>query len=256
MPVRPLHILVYSDPSGGKSTFLATLPKPMKVLSFDPFGKETPYTRVGTPGPIELEGDIPVQRIYSRKDSKKMLVQIEHFLDQDPRGGLAYQQYLSRMATFDSTGEAGQWASVVLDSVTFLEIAARKHAQYVLNPYTKEPRQWYATSTEACEEQLMLRFGSLRCNVGIACHIDDSKSDMHGNTIRVPNAPGRLRKHLASAYTEFYRLFIQQEEDGGATRWLQTQPDDEWAAGSMIEGIDRFVEPHYKALRKAMENEP
>lgn len=102
----------------------------------------------------------------------------------------------------------------------------------------------------------MLRFGSLRCNVGIACHIDDSKSDMHGNTIRVPNAPGRLRKHLASAYTEFYRLVVQQEEDGTSTRWLQTQPDDEWAAGSMIEGLPKWVEPDYRALKKAMQNEP
>lgn len=254
--VRPLHVLVYSDPSGGKSTFLATLPKPLLVLSFDPFGKETPYLRVGTPNPLEVIDGVPTCKVMSRKNAEKLLVQVEHFLDQDPRGGLAYQNYLSRMARFDSNGEADFWASVVLDSVTFLEIASRKHAQYVLNPHTKEPRQWYATSTEACEEQLMLRFGSLRCNVGIACHIDDSKSDMHGNTIRVPNAPGRLRKHLASAYTEFYRLVVQQEEDGTSTRWLQTQPDDEWAAGSMIEGIDRFVEPHYKALRKAMENEP
>lgn len=253
--IRPLHIIVYSDPSGGKSTFLATLPKPMLVFSWDPLGKETPFLRAGVPGPLEDVKGVPTQKVHSKKDPAKLLVQVEHYIDSDPRSGQAYQTFLSRMARFDKNGEAANWASIVCDSVTFMELAARKHAQYVLNPTAKDPRQWYASGTETLEEQLMLRFGSLRCNVGVACHIDDSRSDIHGNSIRVPNAPGRLRKHLASAYTEFYHLCVQQDDDGNAARWLQVQPDGEWAAGTMIEGMPQFVEPTYKALKKAMEAE-
>src|SRR5579872_1605977 len=45
---RPaIHCVVYGESGARKSSFVATFPKPMLVLGFDPYGKMTPYQRGG-----------------------------------------------------------------------------------------------------------------------------------------------------------------------------------------------------------------
>jgi hypothetical protein len=43
IPRMPIHCLIYGDTGTGKSTFLATFPKPMIVFLFDPKGKDIPF---------------------------------------------------------------------------------------------------------------------------------------------------------------------------------------------------------------------
>ena len=50
-----LHALVYGDTGAGKSTFLASFPKPMLVLHFDGLGKEGPYLQYGWDGGLKNE---------------------------------------------------------------------------------------------------------------------------------------------------------------------------------------------------------
>lgn len=245
----PKHILVYSDSGGGKSTFFSTFPKPLIVFFFDPFGKERPYLRVGDPLPLEVdERGTPFRCVMSRKTGK-LLVRVEYYNDPNPHEPTAYARFLSRMAEWDRSGEVAEWKSCVLDSVTFMELSARKQSQYVLKPHTKEPRQWFADSTDACEEVLMSRFGSMAINVGVSCHVDDSKTTLHGEAIRAPNAPGRMRKFLAAGYSEVYHLSVGKNEEGEIERWLQTVADEEWMAGTQIDDLPPFVLPHYKALK-------
>jgi len=63
---RPLTMfLVYGDPGSGKTTFLSTFPKPLLVFSFDPFGKELPYLRMGHVVDAMDERGTPVRQVFS-----------------------------------------------------------------------------------------------------------------------------------------------------------------------------------------------
>ena len=55
--VKPaLHALVYGDTGAGKSTFLASFPKPMYVMHFDGLGKDGPYLQYGEDGGLKNDG--------------------------------------------------------------------------------------------------------------------------------------------------------------------------------------------------------
>jgi hypothetical protein len=122
------------------------------------------------------------------------------------------------------------YKTLVIDSVTFMEMAARKWDQFVLNPRTEEPRQWYAASTEMLEQMLMMRLRGLPVNVIILCHVDHDKDELHGTFLRMPMAPGKLRGKLASAYSEYYRAYVAKD----GTHWLQTRTDAVWSATTRI----------------------
>lgn len=243
-----IHCLVYSDSGGGKSTFAATFPKPLLVYCFDPFGKDHPYLRRGVVGEL-TEGEFgPMRRVHD--DAGKLQIQIEYFFDLNPQDPTAYERFLRRLTRLEA--DASAFKSIGLDSVTFLELAARKFAQYKLNPNTREPRQWYSYSTESCEEILLSRFGALPNHVVVCAHVDESRTNLHGDTIRAPQAPGRLRKTLASGYGELYHLFVVRGEDHTIERWLQTQPDEEWMVSSQIDAPNP-CRPSFRAMMASTE---
>lgn len=122
------------------------------------------------------------------------------------------------------------WQTVVIDSVTFMEMSARKWDQFVLNPRSEDGRQWYGASTEMLEQMLMMRLSGLQINVVILCHVDHEKDEANGTFLRVPMAPGRLRGKLASAYSEYYRLHV----DKSGEHMIQTKSDNIWSATTRI----------------------
>ncbi len=130
------------------------------------------------------------------------------------------------------------WATVVVDSVTFMEIAARMSHQFILSPRAKEPRQWWAGATDDLERMLMIRFGSLPMNVVVLAHIDEEKDELHGTFVRSPKAPGRLRKGLAAGYGELYRAYVQRDAQRVPSFWLQTRSDAMFNAASQIGAPD------------------
>lgn len=245
MAQPPIHVLCYGDSGAGKSTGVSTFPKPMLLFSFDPFGKETPYLKRGEPSDATYDNfGTPVRHVLSKKTGQP-IIQIEYYLDADPTQPEAYQRFLSRMSVLHH--EYDKWATVVLDSSTFAEIAARKWHQYKLNPSAKDPRQWYGGSTELLEEMLMIRFGSLPMNVVTVCHIDEDKDELHGFFVRNPMAPGKLKKKLPSAYGEFYRAYVTTDEKGDRVFVWQTRADKLFNAGSQIGAPDPCA-PTYQAL--------
>lgn len=263
-PTRPpLHVLLYSDSGGGKSTVAATFPKPMLVFAFDPRGKEMPYYRrpdgttygrlvnvgadeAGTPALEVLGQDADGEFLQTRIE---MYHDVLHYgpSSNKPTATNAYPRFLSRMHRLDAELAAGEWATIVIDSVTFMELCARKYAQYVVNRASKEPRQWFAYSTDAIEEMLMMRFGALPVNVVVCAHVDEDKDEVHGFFVRNPKAPGRTRKSLPSAYPEFYRACVVRDEKGDVRYQLQTAPDAVWNASSQI-GAPNPCAPDYEAL--------
>lgn len=238
------HWLLYGDPGSGKSTAAATFPKPALVFMFDPLGKDTPYLTRGEVVNATWEGT-PVKEVHG-KDGH-ILFRIEYFHDSDPQKPTAYRRFLARLVTLDK--DVAEWGikTVIIDSTTFMELAARKLSQYVLNPTSKEPRQWFAASTDTLEEVLMIRFGSLPLNVVVVSHVNEDKDELHGMYVRNPALPGRMSKRAPAGFSELYRAYTVVNRDGSRDYLWQTKPNALYNASSQINAPDPCVAT-YSAL--------
>lgn len=255
MPRLPfIHVVDYAPPGAGKSTFAATFPKPMIVLAFDPLGKEAPYLKRGLVSP-EMEGDFgqALVQVVSRKDTSKLLIQVEYFHDTevDAHGvyrPVAYQQFLKRFGTIYDEVREGKWATIVVDTLTYMELAARKMYQYDVDKTSREPRRWFASATDALEEAVMCRLGGIRTNVVILAHVDQDKDEVAGHMVFNPAAPGRLRQRLGSGYPEVYHSIQKRDKDGSVSYALQTRADSRYNCSSVFLNAPDPCEPEYKAL--------
>lgn len=246
VPYPILHVLGYGESGSGKSTFAATFPKPMIVFCFDAYGKDVVYRKRGRTTP-EYVDELGVVHQDVVNDAGELLIAIEYFHDEDPEQPGAYERFLKRMNRFDAN-ERAHYRTAVLDSVTSMELCARKMYQHKILKLSKEPRQWYAGATERLEEMLCSRFGSFRdLNVLVLAHIDQDKDELYGTFVRTPSAPGRLRSRLAAFYPEMYRANVTR--DGKNLRYsLQTRSDMMYVAFSMEAEAPDPCEPRYSAL--------
>lgn len=245
------HFLLYGDSGSGKSTSAASFPTPQLVLSFDPYGKEQPYKKEHLTKGRRIEtvtnaAGIPIEYILTKDDV--VVCQIEHYIDEDPRKPAVYSKFMTRMDTFKSEYEGWRDGTIILDSVTFMELAARKWAQYTLNPTTKEPRQWFASSTDMLEEMLMLRFGSLKMHVVVVAHVDEDKDEVNGEIIRNPSAPGRMRKRSPAGFSELYHQYVTRDEQGNRRHLWQTRNDGRWNCSTQFETTPDPCVPRFEAL--------
>lgn len=165
------------------------------------------------------------------------LVRIEHYQDTDPYNPIAYSQFLERMARL-SAGEYSEWATVVFDSTTYMELAARYESQFFLNPEAKDPRKHYGYSKERLEQALLVQVASWQTNVWVVAHIDEDKDEVAGMMVRNPALPGKLSKRAPSGFGEFYRIYSIIDEKGDKHRVLQTDMDLLYNASTMIGAPD------------------
>jgi hypothetical protein len=238
----PLHVLVYGDSGAKKSTFAATFSVcgPMLVFMFDPRGKDRPYLRAGTIGE-EYTDDLhtPCQQVLGADG--EVLIQVEHFIDAEPEQPEAYQRFRTRMQRFSK--EYDLWTTVVFDSLTFMEIAARGLDKYRINRGAKDGRQHYAASADAIEQMLGVRAGSFPMNVVVVAHIDEQRDEEHGTMIYNPAAPGRQSKKLPAGYAELYRAYVTPE----GKYLLQTEKSSQYNCASQIPAPNP-CRPEYEAL--------
>lgn len=220
---------------------------PLLVLMWDPLGKERPYLRRGRPQePVVDDYGLRTREVWHPKRDR-VLIRIEHFLNTNPQKPDAYEHFQRRILTLEDEVAEGRWGTVGLDSVTFFELAARKLHQYRLNRTAKDPRQWFAGSTDLLEEFLMIKLGALPCNVVVVAHISEDKDEVAGTFVRNPLAPGRLQKRLASAYGELWRQHVTLDESGERSYRLQTQANGTYNAASQIDAPDGCY-PSYKSV--------
>jgi hypothetical protein len=163
------------------------------------------------------------------------VVRVRWFQERDPYRPTAYSDFLTRMSGLER--DIAEWGlqTLVVDSTTFMELSARKWHQYALNVGTKEPRQWFAGSTDLLEEMLMMRLASVPINICVLAHIDQDRDELHGSLVRNPALPGRLRTRSPSGFSELYRAFIHRSEDGSETYALQTRSNEMYGAQSQID---------------------
>ena len=258
MTVPPLHILIYGEPFVGKSYFNRTMPVPHLIFFFDNPGKDNPYLGLGQVQDVNPDGTpmlnsvgCPMKRVW--KDDQ-LLLQIEYFHERywvaDQDGGLvpdptAYSLFCKRMVAIDA--DCQYFATISIDSLTFLEIAMRQREQYKLNPTARDPRQWYGGARNEVEQIVMCRFGSLPTNIVLVCHEATKEIEKTKELLRGVNVVGQLGKTIPCAFPEMYRMrFDPLGNKGAGLRYLQTVSDINWPANS--EFAPNPCKPDYQSV--------
>lgn len=238
-----VRALFYNDPSVGKSTLAADFPKPMVVAKFDRPGKEMPYLRRGRIVRDAFDADlgIRVTDVVSKK-SGDLIIRVEHYDEPSPEQPIAYDNYLRRMTYFHK--EFGQWATYVLDSATFFEMAARWHDEFRVNANNPDPRAPYGGSARAVERTICGRLPSLPMNVVVIGHTAHKKNEISGKTLYFPAAPGKQPRNVLAAFSEVYRPFYD-DRDGKFK--VQTTISGIYYCQSQLQAPDG-MEPRYKNI--------
>jgi hypothetical protein len=190
----------------------------MVVFCFDPMGKHLPYVKAGKPGKMlsyKIGEEITIPYIDIKCPDG--IIRVEFFHDHDIDIPTSYSAYRMRMAGLQNEPD---WVTIVTDSITFMELSARKLDEKILNPlpegvsrYAKggghDARQWYGASTDALEEMLCRRYAGLDMNVVVIAHTNKKKVFSGGEQVQGAFAPGRLyeRSLLSAAYQEQYRCY-------------------------------------------------
>jgi hypothetical protein len=171
-------------------------------------------------------------------------IRIEYFSEPIPERPRAAPLFLARLDSLIE--ELDLWETVIFDSITHMELAFRYHQQYVLNPDTRDPRQWYAGVTRELEKVLQSRIAYWHVNAVIVCHTEENKDEALGVLGKNPSLPGKLRLRAAGSYAEFYRAYADMFGDESVFK-LQTRPGRGYHASSQI-GAPNPCEPHFDAL--------
>lgn len=267
-PIRydDIHLLCYGESGSGKSTFWATLIKyyaenfnePSLMLMFDPWDKSTPYKDLGEVHRIDWDTEqgafykqlgLEVDDVVDEKGN--LIVRIEYYSDPDPENPTAIANFERRMVGFEK--ECRNWASVGMDSMTYFQRASLLKWKK-LNPLESVKQQtnisWYGGVAEDAGSAVMSRAAWWRTNVGVICHIDESKDDLADfGVVRSVALAGKLSKRAPAGFGEVYRMRVVVGKGGGTyKRELQTQADTSWVANSLVAKAPNPCEPTYKAL--------
>lgn len=246
-----IHVMPYGDAGSKKSTLAATFPKPALVLFFDKFAKATPYRRRGKRGPSGIVDGLFTEYVMSTKEPGKAVVKIVHFTDENVKDAGAtyaiehFEAYLPGL--YDEVRQ-GIWATVVLDSLSFLEYASRKCEQYSRNPESKaghqqDARQWYRDSSEALEE-VCFALTSIPSNVVVTAHVRQTHDKQRELMLWSPDAPGKKNRSLPAAFGEVYAMHYDPEEEDVV---MQTSKSSDYIACSQI-NAPNWCAPTYNAL--------
>lgn len=257
--VPSIRAFVYADPGRMKSTFAASFPKPMLVLATDPVDKLAPYRRRGYPGPVmQPDGKdfyVPTEYVISTQEDDKVAIQLEHYIDRTafvPDSLSGWEQIQDRMIDLYAEDGAGQWATIVLDSMSSLEYIVRSHYQFKENPTTKEgheqdQRQWYRKSAEGIE-QVCYALAWMNANVVVLAHVRAERDTLRDTILYTPEAPGVRNRRIPSVFGEIYTMHVDSSvQDDIPAVFMQTRPDGRFVATTQINAPDD-CDPHYSAI--------
>jgi hypothetical protein len=251
------HTFLYGMPGSWKTRMMATYPRPMKVLSFEGPGKDVVFREAGkveevTLGPIGA----PVPGIRVTNSKGKVIYEVVYFNDPFFRGPdhqYAIEKFREYLPTVAAEVQDGQWATIGLDGITSMEIAARKFEQYKNNPTSndgnkQDARQWYAESANAIEDLVNGFISWLPIHVVVIGHIKVQEDEVRGELVYLPNAPGKKAIGLPAAFGECYYLDVHTVE-GKEVALAQTSRDGKFVACNQL-GLPKLVPAHYKAIMK------
>lgn len=133
---------------------------------------------------------------------------------------------------------------ICLDSISEIAevvLAAEKKA-------TKDPRQAYGALQETMYE-LVRAFRDLPRNVYMSAKAERVKDDHSGAVLYGPSMPGqKLGQALPYFFDEVFAIRTEKDAEGNLQRWLQTQPDYQWAAKDRSGALDAWETPELSAI--------
>ena len=211
--------LIYSNPGVGKTPFAAQLPKPIKVFQFDPPAKALAYRQQGFAKPIEYMDDGGAFQFIVDPESKKLLVEIEYFSDSNPTA-IATQKHPCSYERFQASLQGHMrehwqgYASVVLDSYTFLEMACVHMQQYKINPAPggiadggHNQKIWAGQARGVIQTDIMSVFPWIPIHALVLAHVDEQRFDEQDTQLWGISAIGKLGKILPGAFSEVYYMY-------------------------------------------------
>lgn len=253
----PVHALVVGDPGDGKSHFAATFQKPMLVCVFDGMGKDTPYLRRGKTTKHLIEGDYGINyREVKSVKTGETIIRLEYYNDPIPeigkKGVYAYEKFLSRYAEVQAEIAEGMWATFVIDSLSMLQHCVIKLHEYKMNPTTKggnqqDQRQHYREAASAVMELTCNRLAHMVCDVVCLTQYRRHEDKLRGTVHLLPDAPGQTPGRIPGQFSEVYRIYTEEDEDGTVGHYLQTVKSKDYIATTQISAPDGCV-AHYKAI--------
>jgi hypothetical protein len=230
--LRPrLHVMVYGAPGAGKSTLIASAEKPILVCFFDAVGKDPPYLRCGPGQEFRDEWGTRITRIQAPDG----IIDVEYYNDINPKATNAWERFRYRMEQRAFVDQG--YKTLAMDSVTFMELAARRFYSTCVNPGFKSQWDPFNAATDYLEDILIVHTIDLQMNVIASCHVSTKGEDVGGQLLRSPSAPGRLEKkqELPAGYGELYRAHVVPQADGTPGWVLQTQSNGTFYATTQID---------------------
>lgn len=238
LPVKTFGLM--GPPGTGKSRFIASMPKPLKVIATDPIGKMEAYFAYGSVESGRGPTGAPVRRIMDYKDPTKLLIEIEGFYDEDPLMPNAMNQLMECAQRTQREAKEGKWASVALDSYSGTEdIAKFRRAVGAFSVSAtqgnNDGRAVYAAAKDDALQVLLMRLITLEnygVFVGVTLHTTEKMEESEGRMLYNIKAIGDAPSTLGRVITERYRTEACAD---AVTRQMVTRPDGRFKLTTTID---------------------
>ena len=247
-----VHALIMAHSGVGKTHFIATFPKPILHLLFDPVGKEQPILDRGVATGFKKGDYCYYREVYSRKDSSKLIARVEYWSEPNPALPTAYDRWIKRSVSLEADIDKWGIQTTALDTGTYFHMAAH-HWGIKYGGFGNNGKGHYGFSNMAVQQFIMMRLPNLfKCHSIVACHEaeqqDESDSDA-GTVIRkMPAFPGQLPNLIPGGYSEVWHMYCDGD---GKTRLLQTarRAGNAYDCKSLLHLPDPIV-AHWQAIEK------
>lgn len=201
-----VKLLVYGQAGAGKTSLIPTLPSPI-VLSAEG-------------GLLSIvDADVPFIEVDSMATLKE-----------------AYQWFVS-------SAEAGQYASIALDSISEIAEVVLNHEKKA----SKDPRQAYGAMQEQMAD-IIRAFRDLPKHVYMSAKLEKATDEM-GRILYAPSMPGnKTGQSLPYFFDEVLALRVEKDSEGNAQRALMCDSDGLWVAKDRSGKLAQWEGPDLGAI--------
>lgn len=232
-----LGILLVGDPGSGKTHFISTMPKPLRVFVFDGKAAASTYAKASDADQIDL--------IFLDPTNEESVLTLE--------------EEINRLAQFD----AGNFPirTAALDGLTTYGDAEMRRAMFTNKLGGKGgsrignivPNQTDYLLQMARVKYILQKLLSLPCNVAVAAHeaiIEDKNGGLVGVVAHV-SGKKTMAKNLPSMFGEAYHTEQAYDKEKGETIWrIRCRGSEElsWCFSKI--GLPSVIEPNWQILEE------